>query len=67
MGIGEIGDVDVVTDTGAIWGVVVVTEDSDGGSFANGGIEHQGHQVCLGIVVFAGVALQVGTCCVEVT
>ena len=53
MGVGQIGDVDVVADAGAVGGGIVVAVDADGGAAAQGHIEDEGNQMGLGFVGFA--------------
>ena len=45
VGGGEVADVDVVADAGAVGGVVVVAEDAQLGAFADGHLGDVGHQV----------------------
>ncbi len=53
VGIGEVGDVDVVADAGAVGSGVVVAEDFDEVAAAQGDVEDQGNEVGLGFVGFA--------------
>ncbi len=53
VGVGEVGDVDVVADAGAVVGGVVVAEDLDGGAAAEGDVEDEGDEVRFGLMGFA--------------
>lgn len=66
VGLGEIGDMDVVADAGAVGGVVVGAEDGDGRSLTEGGLEDEGDEVGFGGVVFAEATLGIGSGGVEV-
>jgi hypothetical protein len=55
MGVGQIADVDVVADAGAVVGGVVVAEDLDGGAAAEGYVEDERNEMRLGFVGFASV------------
>jgi hypothetical protein len=45
VGLSQVGDVNVVADTGAIGGIVVLSKDRDVGTLASGDLQHQGDQV----------------------
>jgi len=60
VGVGKIGDVDVVANTGAVGGVVVVAEDEDFFATAEGDVEDEGNDVGLGLVGFAAVGERAG-------
>ncbi len=53
VSVGEVGDVDVVADAGAVGGEVVVAEDEDFVAAAEGDVEDEGDDVGLGFVGFA--------------
>jgi len=53
MGVSEVGDMDVVTDTGAVGGRVVVAIDADGGTAAEGDVEDERNEMRLGLMVFS--------------
>ena len=53
VGLGEVGDVDVVADAGAVGGRVVVAEDGDRLAAALGDLEDERDQVRLGVVALA--------------
>src|SRR6185312_1568474 len=56
VGGGEVADVNVVADAGAVRGGVVVAEDGDRGPLAGGGFEHQRDQVAFGLVALAAAS-----------
>src|ERR1019366_3704991 len=53
VGLGKIGDVDVVTDTGPIRSGVVLSINTDGLAAAERDVENQGNEVGLRLVRFA--------------
>src|SRR6185312_4775991 len=53
VGAGEVFDVDVVADAGAVGSRIVVAIDVDAGAAAEGDVENDGDQVRLGFVGFA--------------
>ena len=53
MRVGQVGDVNVVADAGAVGGGVVVAVDADGCAPAESDIENQRNQVRLRLVRFA--------------
>ena len=53
VGVGQVVDVDVVADVGAVLGGVVGAEDGDAGAHAEDGLEDDGDQVRFGVVIFA--------------
>ena len=53
MRVGQVGDVDVVADAGAVGGGVVVAVDPDRLAPAQGHVENQRNQVRLGLVRLA--------------
>ncbi len=66
MGLGKVGDVDVVADAGAVWGVVVIAIDGDDWAAAGGGVEHERDQVRFRVVSLADLGIGVGASGVEV-
>ena len=66
VGGGEVVDVDVVADAGAVGGGVVGAEDGDGVDVAPDGHEDAGDKVGFGVVVFADAAVEVAAAGVEV-
>jgi hypothetical protein len=60
MGVGQVRDVDVVPDRRAVRGVVVRAEDLDVPAKPERGLDDQGNQMRLGIVVLADLAVRVG-------
>src|SRR5699024_11991846 len=60
VGVGQIGDVDVVAHGGAVGGGVVGAEDRDVGPVAQGRLQHQRDQVGLDHPVLAGPAVGAG-------
>jgi hypothetical protein len=50
---GQVADVDVVADAGAVWGGVIVAEDFDGLAAAEGDVEDERDEMRLGLVGFA--------------
>ena len=53
VSVGEVGDVDVVADAGAVVGRVIFAEDFNGGAAAEGDVEDEGDEVRLGFVGFS--------------
>ena len=53
MSVGEIGDVDVIADAGAVGSRVVIAIDADGVAASEGDVENQRNQVRFGLVIFA--------------
>jgi len=53
MGVGEVGDVDIVADASAVRGGVIVAEDLDEVTAAEGDIKNQRDEVGLGLVGFS--------------
>ena len=66
MGLGQVGDVDVVPHAGAVPGVVVVAVDGHLLPLAQGHLEDQGDEVGLGVVGLADLAGLVGAAGVKV-
>ncbi len=62
----KVHDVDVVPHAGAIAGVVVVAEHGEARALAQGGLQHVGDNVRLGVVGLAYPAARVGSSSVEV-
>ena len=60
MGVGQIGDVNVVADAGAVRGLIIVAKDGNTGPAAQGDIEDQGNQVSLRLVDLADFAVRIG-------
>lgn len=60
MGLGEVGDVDVVPHTGAVGGGVVLAVDGDGFAPPERDLQHDGDQVGLGVVAFAQARVGAG-------
>src|SRR5690606_8669868 len=60
VGLGQVGDVDVVADAGAVGGGVVVAVDGDGRAAALGDLEDEGDEVGLGLVRCAVGAVGAG-------
>ena len=53
VGIGEVLDVDVVSDAGAIRGGIVLAEDLDAGAEAEGDVKQERNEVGFGLMVFS--------------
>src|SRR5205814_10299219 len=66
VSLGQVVDVDVIADAGAVGGGVVGAEDVQVRPLADGGLDHQRDQVRLGPVVLANVAGGAGARGVEV-
>ena len=66
MGIGQITDMDVIANAGAIRRVVVVAEDLQVGSMATHHVEHQRDQVGFRVVLFAEISVRISAGGVEV-
>ena len=66
MGLGQVGDVDIVPDAGAVLGGVVVAEDGHRLPLAQGHLEDDGDEVGLRVVGLADLAGLVGAAGVEV-
>ena len=66
VGVGQVGDVDVVADAGTVRGRIVVAIDLDVRALAQGHLEHERDQVGLGPMVLADVAARVRAGGVEV-
>ena len=55
VGVGEVGDVNVVADAGAVGGVVVFAEDGNTLATSQSNIQDEGDDVGLGLVRFAAI------------
>ena len=66
MGLHQVPDVNVIPDTGAVGGGVVVAEDAHMVPLAQGTLKDDGDQVGLGVVVLADAGIGVGAGSVEV-
>src|SRR5262249_16684899 len=67
VGVGQVADVDVVTDTGAVWRSIVATEDLDRWSPSHGGKQNERDQMCFGLVQFAQLPVWIGSRRIEIT
>jgi len=66
MRLGEIGDMDIVADAGAVRRRVVRAEDGERRAAAEGGADRQRHQVGFGVVILADPAARISAGGVEV-
>ncbi len=67
MRIDQIANVHIVTNTGAIWRVVIRAKDRQRGAFAVNRIEHQRDQMRLGLVKLTHLGLGISASNVKVT
>ena len=56
----------IVSDAGSIWRVVVTAIDGDVGSPATGGLEHQGNEVGLRVMSLTKLPLWISPCRIEI-
>src|SRR5579863_2841794 len=61
MGFGEVGNMNIVADAGAVGGGVIVAIDADSGAAAESDIEDEGNEMGLGFVGFAADDGAIGT------
>ncbi len=66
VGVGEIADMHVVADAGAVGRRIVVAENVDRRLAAHGGEQDQRNEVGFGVVALPDLAVRVGACRVEV-
>ena len=66
MGLGKVGDVNIVPDTGSIRRIIIRAEDGDRFP-SQGGQKADGNEMSLLRMVFSQLAPGVGACCIKVS
>ena len=62
----KVGDVDIVSDAGAVMGGIIVTEDVDLFPLAVGHLQDERNKVAFRVVGFTDFSAGVCACCVEI-